>query len=404
VDAELIREGARSVLEANRREGTTPDGIPFRYHRPDARKYPAQFMWDSCFHAFALAHLDVAAAQDELRTLVAAQEPDGFIGHTIFWDAPIRMTRRPFYNVLAPDHRMTRTIQPPFVAMAWEAVASSSEDGGAFAAEGVAPLVRFHDWLAANRDPHGTGLLSIVQPDESGLDASPKFDELVGWKVAGFPGFIALVRENRRDDFRLDQIAARDGFVVEEVLVNVAYALSLEALARMSRDAEHAQRADAVRDALLERCLDPATGLFFDRTPHGPVRRVTWTSLAPLALPGLPRDVVERLAGHVLDPAEFWLPFPIPSTAASDPAFRPSTRLLRYWRGPTWMPCAWLVHRGLKTHGLTAEAAELAARVARLIERSGFREYYDPFDGRGMGAPRFGMSTLAVDIISGPSQ
>jgi hypothetical protein len=395
-----LRQGARAVLEANRREGITPDGIRFRYHRPDARKYPAQFLWDSCFHAIALAHLDAEAARDELRSLVAAQEPDGFIGHTIFWDAPIRTSRRPFYNVIAAGDQMTRTIQPPFIGLAWEDVARASGDGGDFAAEAVAPLSRLHDWLAENRDPHDSGLLSIIQPDECGLDASPKFDELVGWRAAGFPGFIALVRENRRDGFRLDRIAARGGFVVEEVLVNVAYALSLQSLARMADDESHAQRAAAVRDALLERCLDPATGLFFDRPPHGHLRRVTWTSLAPLALPDLPREVVERLVEHVLDPAEFWLPFPIPSTAASDPAFRPRTRLLRYWRGPTWMPCAWLVHRGLKTHGFTAEAAELAQRVARLVERSGFREYYDPFDGTGMGAGRFGMSTLAVDITA----
>jgi hypothetical protein len=391
-----LHEGARAVLAGNRREGVTADGIRYAYHRPAIGKYPAQFLWDSCFHALALARLDPAAARDELRSLVAAQEPGGFIGHTIFWDAPIRRSRRAFYNVQAQGDRMTRTIQPPFVGLAWEDVAAASPDAPGFAAEAVAPLTAYYDWLEANRDPRGTGLLSIIQPDECGLDASPKFDALVGWRAAGFPGFISLVQQNRRDAFRLDRIQARGGFVVEEVLVNVAYALSLAALARLSGDQRHAIRATRVRDALLDRCLDPATGLFFDRAAGASLKRVTWTSLAPLALPDLPRDVAERLAGHVLDPGSFWLPFPIPSTAASDPAFRPRTRLLRYWRGPTWLPCSWLVHRGLQAHGYQEAAAELAARVGRLVERSGFREYYDPFEGVGMGAHRFGMSTLAV--------
>jgi hypothetical protein len=29
-------------------------------------------------------------------------------------------------------------------------------------------------WLVASRDPAGAGLIAILQPDESGLDASPK--------------------------------------------------------------------------------------------------------------------------------------------------------------------------------------------------------------------------------------
>ena len=398
---EWLDDAALAVLRANSCAGVTAEGVRFAYARPDRDKFPAQFYWDSCFHALAWSRLDPPGGRDELRSLVAAQEPDGFIGHTLFWDAPIRASRRPFYNVLHPSDRMTRTIQPPFLALAWEAVALASGDEPGFAAEGLAPLAAQLDWLERERDPDGTGLLSIVQPDESGLDASPKFDRLVGWRAAGYPGFVALVRENRRDRFELAPIRARGGFVVEEVLVNVAYALSLAALARMGGGERYAERARRVRDALVERCYDEPTGLFFDRSRDGLERVSTWTSIAPLALSDLDPAIADRLVDeHVLAPGEFWLPFPIPSTAASERAFRPSTRLLRYWRGPTWMPCPWLIHRGLLAHGRSEAAAELARRAASLVGRSGFREYYDPFSGRGMGARRFGMSTLASVIAA----
>lgn len=398
---EWLDRSALAVLRANRREGVTAEGVRFAYARPDADKFPAQFYWDSCFHALAWARLDASAGRDELRSLVAVQEPDGFIGHTVFWDAPIRASRRPFYNVLNPSDRTTRTIQPPFLGLAWEAVAQASSDELGFAQEGIAPLAAQLDWLERERDPDGTGLLSIVQPDESGCDASPKFDRAVGWRAAGYPGFISLVRGNRRDRFELAPIRARDGFVVEEVLVNVAYALSLAAVARLGGGERFAARARRVRDALIERCYDERAGLFFDRSRAGLERVSTWTSIAPLALPDLDRTIADRLIDeHVLDPGEFWLPFPIPSTAASERAFRPSTRVLRYWRGPTWMPCPWLVHRGLIAHGRADAAAELARRVASLVARSGFREYYDPYTGRGMGARRFGMSTLS-SVIAG---
>jgi hypothetical protein len=395
-----LADGARAVLDGNWRAGVA-DGVRFGYARPDAHKYPAQFLWDSCFHAFAWAHVDPARGREELRSLVRAQEPDGFIGHTIFWDAPIRRSRRAFYNVLAPGDRMTRSIQPPFVALAWEAVAARSPDDPGFAAEGLAPLAAYHDWLARERDLDSSGLLAIVQPDECGLDASPKFDRLVGWRAAGFPGFVALVRENRRRGFSLRRAQAEGGFAVQEVLVNVAYALSLQALARLG-DAASAARATRVRDALLERCLDPRSGLFLDRAGGEPLAVSTFTSLAPLALPDLPREVATRLVSeHVLDRRRYWLPYPIPSVAADEPSFRRRTRvLLRYWRGPTWLPCAWIVHRGLLAHGFDDVARTLAGRVVDLVRRSGFREYYDPVRGTPMGARRFGMSTLAVEMAA----
>jgi hypothetical protein len=396
-----LEEGARAVLEGNWREGETAAGTPFAYARPDRDKFPAQFYWDSCFHALAWARLRPARGRQELRTLVAAQEPDGFIGHTIFWDAPIRRSRRPFYNVIHPADRMTRTIQPPFLGLAWEAVAAASDDDAGFAREGLAPLAAHYDWLARERDPDGSGLLAIVQPDECGLDAAPKFDRLLGWRAAGWPGFPLLVRQSRRDRFALGPIARRGGFVVREVLVNVAYALSLASLARLGAGDRFAERAARVRSALLARCLDPASGLFLDEHRSGPLRVSTWASLAPIALPELPGDVAARLVSeHVANAERYWLPFGIPSTAADEKAFRPSTRMLRYWRGPTWLPCSWLVHRGLVAHGFDGLAVTLADRVSELVRRSGFREYYDPYTGAPMGARTFGMSTLAAVVCA----
>ena len=46
--------------------------------------------------------------------------------------------------------------------------------------------------------------------------------------------------------------------------MNVAFALSLHAMARLSGDATWAAKARRVERALLERCLDERTGLFFD--------------------------------------------------------------------------------------------------------------------------------------------
>jgi hypothetical protein len=398
-----IDGAARAVLERNWREGVTPDGLTYAYARPDRVKYPAQFFWDSCLHALTWARLAPARGRAELRSLVAAQEPDGFIGHSIFWDAPIRATRRAFYNVLAPGDRMTRTIQPPLLALAWEEVARASPDEPGFAAEGVRPLAAQLDWLARER-AGSDGLLRILQPDESGLDASPKFDALLGRRAHGMPGFVLLVWHNRRDRFQLAAVRRRRGFVVAEVLVNTAYALSLRSLARLGGGDAYARRAELVEAALVERLWDERLGRFVDRSEGGQATAVsTWSSLAPLALPALPAAIAARLLDeHLLDSRRYWRRFPVPSTAADEPAYRPSTRLLRYWRGPTWLAGSYILHRGLVAHGRLSEARELARRTETLVTGAGFREYYNPDTGRGMGARAFGMSALAA-LITAPT-
>jgi len=395
----VVRDASR-VLERNWCTGRTSAGRPFAFTAPDIRKFPAQFYWDSCFHAIAWAAVDPRRARAELRTLLAAAEPDGFIGHTIFWDAPVRLSRRAFYNLISGRDRMTRTIHPPLLAFAWEIVADASGDEPGFRSEGLERLAAHYDWLHGHRDPGASGLLALIQPDESGLDASPKFDARLRWQAHGLPGFVALVRRNRRDRFRLERIRARGGFVVREVLANVAYALSNAALARMGGGDRFAGRAAQTERALLARCWDEETGLFADRPCSGRREVSTWAALAPLALPGLPAPIAARLADeHLLDRRRYWRRFPVPSTSVEEPSYRARTGFpYRYWRGPTWIASSWLLHRGLRLHGRADAAEELAARVRALVGQSGYREYYGPDSGIGQGARAFGMSTLAATL------
>jgi hypothetical protein len=392
---------ARIAFARNRVVGHTPEGVEYRFHCPDASKFPAQFLWDSCWHAIALRHLDPAAARDELRTLMRALQPDGFLPHTILWHRPVRLSRRSFYSLQRLSDRATRTVQPPFVAFAWELVAEASADDPAFAAEAVEALASLHGWFARERNPDGSGLVALISPDESGLDASPKFDALMGWRGSGLPGFVWHIHELRRARFRLDDVLRRGGFCVQEVLTTVAHAISLQALARLSGDDAHRVAAERVEAALFERCWDERAGLFFDLAyPSGEPQRVsTWASLAPLALPNLPREMAARLAEHLADPREYALPWPVPSTSASEPAFRRRTGPIpRYWRGETWLAATWLLHRGLREHGFDAPARTLARQASRLVAGRGLREYYDPVDGTPQGAQHFGMSALVLDL------
>jgi hypothetical protein len=382
-----LRDLCETTLRRNWRAGVRrSDGARFAYTRPSPGHYPFQWYWDSCFTAIVWRRFEAERARAELGSLLAAQRDDGFIGHTIFWDWPLDARQRLTYNLTSADAPMTASIQPPVLAWAWRIAV------GEPAAE--PRIVRHYDWLAARRDLDGDGLIWIVQPDESGLDDSPQFDAIWGRRAHGLPEFVLLVHRNRELSYDLGRILEHGGPVCCEVAMNVLYSLALMALGRPS-----------LTGTIVDRMYDEQAGLFRPLARPEPPDRpsVTWTGLAPLALPDLPEAIGRRLVEeHLLDPERFWLPVPPPSVPATDPAFSRSDTTLgfrRYWRGPTWINAAWLVWLGLVRLGYTEPADVLRVRLADAVGAAGLREYYDPYDGHGMGAVDFGWSTLLLELL-----
>jgi hypothetical protein len=377
---------AERVLRGSWLEGER-EGTSFAYTRPSPSRYPWQWYWDSCFAAIVWRRFEPVRARAELETLLAAQREDGFIGHTIFWDQPVSFRRLPFYNVTSRRSFQTETIQPPLLAWAWQMAVGDPREEPRIAAQ--------VEWLAAERDLEGDGLLWIIQPDESGLDASPKFEPVWGWRANARPGFPLLVRRNHRLGFNARRIRERGGPVLCETLVNTLWSLSLQALGRPS-----------TTPALVERLWDEDRGLFVDWAEPGGVRpgAVTWDALAPLALPDLPEEIGRRLVEeHLLSEEEFLTPVAPPSVSVSEPNYEPGGSrgpIRRYWRGPTWVNSAWLVWLGLRRLGYEREAARLANGVIGAVEREGLREYYDPRTGAGLGARDFAWSALVAELAA----
>jgi glycogen debranching enzyme len=404
-----LRAGAEATLRANWREGHRADGVAYAFTCPATPRYRHQWDWDSCFHGIAWRHFEPARARAELRTLMRAGRLDGFIPHTAFWDHPARWRRAPFYGT----HTMfgssaTATIQTPLLALAWELVAAASPDAPGFAHEALAQLRLHYDWLANERDPDGDGLLTIIHADESGLDDSPKYDGVFRWMRHDRPGHFWLIERYRRLGYNCATITERYEEHVEDVLVNVGYALALRALSRL--DDEHgsvyAARAAKTEAALLERCYDERSGLFFDLAGRGE-RRVkvsTWSALAPLALTSMPEQVRRRIVEeHLLDARRYLAPVGIPSVSQEEDSFKPGFDRWRCWRGPSWVNTAWLLVPAMRELGYFDEAERIVASLELAADRYGFREYYNPITGRGLAARGFGWSTLLVDLVSPPA-
>jgi len=401
-DSALVT-AAEVVLRANWREGRHSSGRRYGYTCPAPPRYRHMWHWDSCFHAIAWRLFDPVRARAELRTVLRSGRADGFLPHTAFWSAPAGWRRAPLYATrgVFGDWR-TETIGPPLLPMAWELVAAASPDDPGFAAEALRELGTHMQWLAHARDPDEDGLLTIVLPDESGLDDSPKYEPVYGRLTHDRIGYLLLVERGRRLGWDAHAMIERYDHHVEDVWMNVAYALSLRALGRLAGEPCWAQRAERVERALLERCYDERTGLFFDLAGRDeqPVRVSTWSALSPLVLDGIPEDVRRRIVEeHLLDERRYRAPVGIPSVSMEEPAFNPRWDRFRCWRGPSWMNTAWLLVPAMRRLGYEAEAARIVASLVTATERAGFREYYDPLTGAGLGARSFGWSTLLADLL-----
>lgn len=417
---EALGEAVRKLLLGNVKDGYSGLlGQSYCYIAPALKPYPFQWFWDTCFHVVMLARLgEHDLAKRNLRSLFAMQEDNGFVGHMIFWKQllPKRRTdvmqARPTWQALRPH--MSALVQPPLAGIALHTLYEACGDR-VYLGELYARVRRQHEWLAKNRDLDGDGLLTIISPFESGMDWKASYDPVLGyarrltpqrlyttslyWKGVGvdFSNFV------RRYD--LARIRRRARFLVKDVGFNAIYAWDLECMERLAPiagddPAIFAERRARVLKSMLELMYDEKDAAFYDLREPGSqkLRVLTPTIFFPLALPELDRDlargVVER---HFGDETEFATPLPIPSVGVRDPAFfAGDTAFL--WRGPTWAFINWFLYHALRKRGFAAHAATLRRALGELVEKSGFREYYDPFTGAGRGAREFTWSGLLLDM------
>lgn len=402
-----VKEGYSWLLDAH-----------YCYIAPALDTYPYQWFWDSCFHVIILARLgECAAACKNLRSLFAMQEENGFVGHMIFWKQvlPKRYTdvvqARPTLKAIRPH--MSALIQPPLAAQALLAVFEASGDR-AFLGEMYAKLRRYHEWLAENRDFDGDGLLTIISPFESGMDWKASYDPVLYerrttatrlytsalfWKAVAVDGANFFAR------YHLARIRRKGRFCVKDAGFNAIYVLDLQAMERLAEligdDASrYRQRRQRVARSMVDLMYDEADAAFYDLKEPGreKLRIRTPTIFFPLALEEVDAQIAERVLRVHFDSEEaFAPPLPIPSVELRDPAFYAGETPF-IWRGPTWAFINWFLYHALKRRGYDERAARLRISLHDLIEKSGFREYYNPFTGEGHGARQFTWSGLIVDM------
>ncbi len=180
---------------------------------------------------------------------------------------------------------------------------------------------------------------------------------------------------------------------IQDVGLNSLYVADCLALADLAeslgRDAERQElleRAERFAEG-LEGLWDEASGYYLNyRTDLGEASfRRSPTLFYPLLtdLPS-PERATRMVEEHLMNPAEFWGEWVLPSISRDDPDFERQ----RYWKGAIWPPLNFLTYLALRRSGFNDAAAELSSRSLAMFlsewRRKGYvSENYSSITGTG---------------------
>jgi glycogen debranching enzyme len=414
-------------------------------HTSPARFYPHQWLWDSAFTAIGLRHTNPERAAEELAHVIRGQWANGMIPHMIFNNGrEYRLEReawRSWLSPFAPDSVSTSGItQPPVLADAVVKVGEKLplEYRREFYHLMYEPLLRYHEWIYAERDPHKEGLALQIHPYEVGLDNTPPwvhqlYEHSRPWwialienlhlqKVVNFirrdtrkvnPGqrissleallLWDVVRRLRRKRYDIDKILHRSDFCTQDVTFNsilIRNNKQLETIARTIRRKIPTDLYEKFRysEKALEKLYDEGTEQYYSRDfiTHKLIIEPTIGTFMPLYAGSISKQRASELVKKLMDHRTYWLHHPVPSVPLDSKFFDAD----RYWQGPSWVNTNWLIIDGLRRYGFHTEAAELSTRTTAMVAHAGPYEYFNPVDGNGLGAENFSWTAaLTIDLI-----
>lgn len=435
-DKNELLAAAQKVLETNDRGN---------YTMPAGELYPHQWLWDSCFTAIGLRHLDVERAKIELLSLLNGQWHNGMLPNIIFRDENRYRTEREVWrsqiNPYAPDDVSTSGItQPPMLAEAVVRVGEklSWPERRQWYRMVWPGLLAYHQWLYAERDPHDEGLILLVHPWEAGLDNTPPWTAelrehlLPAWiRVLKKLHLLGLINLFRRDGkhvplderfstldilalFDVQRRLRRKAYDIDKILDHSLFAIEdLNFNCMLIRANEHlADIAKSIREPLpeelevhmkktrkaLEQLWDPYSSEYYSRdfVTHKLLKEPSVATLLPLYAGCISQERAKQLVAQLENEHTFGPAFPVPSVPLNSPWFHAK----RYWQGPTWVNMNWLIIDGLERYGFKDHAAALRESTIEMTARSGFAEYFDPQTGEPAGSIDFSWTAaLIIDLL-----
>ncbi len=373
-----------------------------QYTLPSPKSYPYQWFWDSCFHAVILSHFSLEDAKKEILSLLACQLENGLLPHIIYWK---KIKGVADINWGINNNKTSSITQPPIIAYSVFEIFKKEKDKK-FLNEVYPKLKKYYLYLLRERDPRRHNLIGIINPDESGEDNSPRFDEALGLpkkhsQRLNFKKRVELFEKNRLCRFDAKN-CMKKYFWVKDVPFNVFMVENLNLLSKIAKylnkekDSKcFKKKSDLIKKAMKKRMK--RNGIFYScfGKDHKIIDVKTWAIFLPMLVSLYSKKEREFLIENYLyNKNEFFTKFLIPTVAKSEPSYDPKG----FWRGPVWISVNWFLFRAFKKAGYFNEAKLLKDASIKLLKNEGFREQFNPETGRGMGAKNFTWGGLVVDM------
>lgn len=419
MDKSQMMQRAQEVMALNDRG---------HYTVPTHGLYPFQWNWDSALAAIGFSQFDEARGWTEIETLMAHQWKDGMVPHIIFHEHDDGYYPGPDVWDTGRDVPTTGITQPAVAGFALNRLFERASDRAQAATRARALLPRihaWHNWFYRCRDPKGTGLVAVIHPWETGRDNSVDWDaafERVPTDGVGsftrrdtqhanpehrptdaqYKRYIWLVQHFKSLGWDNDKLHDASPFRIVDPGFNAILIRSCADLAQLADSLGETEIAAQSR-ALAAKGIAALDGLWsdqhgqylcYDRAIDAPVdSRSVGGILAVFA--AIPQTRAIAIAERIATLAES-CDYIVPSHDPTCPAFDS----LRYWRGPTWLIVNYMIADGLKNAGLTQMSDRIARDSLRLIEKSGFAEYYDPITAEGCGGDAFTWTAaMVIEIL-----
>lgn len=238
------------------------------------------------------------------------------------------------------------------------------------------------EWWIADRDADGDGLFVIDNQLETGMD------DLFRWG-------------SENATLRYDAVDATSyAYANLSAVSNMAKVLTKGTDAKYLKD-----YANKTKEALNSLLWDDKDKCWRDRHPVRKElsRMLCITTFYPFFAGIGEYEHLGVFRKHLLNPDEFWLPYPVPALSKDDPHFNPTA----FWEGPSWPAATSHVIEAFATsvknfdRTLLPEASRLLNRAARnhLQTRADFYERYNPITGAPLSHFRDYMHSWWIDII-----
>ncbi len=265
------------------------------------------------------------------------------------------------------------------------------------------PLVRYLLYFDRERDADQTGLYDVLNHWETGQEFMSRYTAVDPRADEGGP-------------LRLKGLDATT-YIYQ---LQLALAWMGQQLGRYDEAGRWQAMSGKTRQAVQNLMWDGQQEFFFDVNPATMQRVPAKTPIAfyPFMTGLAGKEHLGAITKHLFNPAEFWTPYPVPTTSLDDATFNgdgewKNQRLVCPWNGRTWLMTNSHVADGLAQAALDLDpalqprAVEFINRYIQMlfldgdVERPSSYEYYNPFTGQ---APFFRgtedyMHSWIVDLI-----